>query len=207
MTWMLAYRGIRAWRFIKSRRHCYRFYCICLYFHDAVPSTNVRGTNNTFEQTQDSTFFIIFQKKYRKICVIAKKILLLHPLNRQKVYPLLILVRWMSGLVSGLQNRPGRFDSATHLKGKGTQSSPFFVFKYHYIGPYPIHDVVVTAVSAAVSTATITFTTTSQKFFLSFIILYFFTSSIYPSRFSERSEFRSACPLSQRVCPPDWKNV
>ena len=103
----------------------------------------------------------------------------------------------MSGLVSGLQNRPGRFDSATHLKGRGTQSSPFFVFKYHYIGPYPIHDVVVTAVSAAVSTATITFTTTSQKFFLSFIILYFFTSSIYPSRFSERSEFRSACPLSQ----------
>ena len=106
----------------------------------------------------------------------------------------------MSGLVSGLQNRPGRFDSATHLKSKGTQSSPFFVFKYHYIGPYPIHDVVVTAVSAAVSTATITFTTTSQKFFLSFIILYFFTSSIYPSRFSERSEFRSACPLER------WSN-
>ena len=27
-----------------------------------------------------------------------------------------IMVRWMSGLVTGLQNRLGRFDSATHLK-------------------------------------------------------------------------------------------
>ena len=25
------------------------------------------------------------------------------------------MVRWMSGLVPGLQNRSGRFDSATHL--------------------------------------------------------------------------------------------
>ena len=28
------------------------------------------------------------------------------------------MVRWMNGLVSGLQNQPRRFDSATHLKQK-----------------------------------------------------------------------------------------
>ena len=33
----------------------------------------------------------------------------------------------------------------------------------NYNGPWPIHDVVVTAVSAAVRAATITFATTSQK--------------------------------------------
>ena len=101
--------------------------------------------------------------------------------------------------------KPARAVRLRHAPQKQRDSieSLFCVYKYHYIGPYPIHDVVVTAVSAAVSTATITFTTTSQKFFLSFIILYFFTSSIYPSRFSERSEFRSACPLLQRVCTPD----
>ena len=42
------------------------------------------------------------------------------------------------------------------------------ILTHLYIGPYPIHDVVVTAVSAAVSAATITFATTSQNF-LSFI--------------------------------------
>ena len=45
------------------------------------------------------------------------------------------------------------------------------ILTHLYIGPYPIHDVVVTAVSAAVSAATITFTTICQKFFLSFITL------------------------------------
>ncbi len=34
--------------------------------------------------------------------------------DKTKTFP----VRWMSGLVSGLQNRPGRFDSATHLQAR-----------------------------------------------------------------------------------------
>ena len=65
-----------------------------------------------------STFFYILQKKWGKICVIRKNILLLHPLNRKRYVHCWYLVRWMSGLVFGLQNRPGRFDSATHLEGK-----------------------------------------------------------------------------------------
>ena len=36
-----------------------------------------------------------------------------------------------------------------------------------YIGPYPMHDVVVIAVNAAVSAATITFASICQKFFVS----------------------------------------
>ena len=84
---------------------------------------------STFDrQVKGSTFFVILQKKCRKICVIGKNILLLHPLNRKRYVHCWYLVRWMSGLVSGLQNRPGRFDSATHLKEKGTLRRVPFLF-------------------------------------------------------------------------------
>ena len=43
-----------------------------------------------------------------------KKVLPLHSLFQSK-HKLYGLVRWMSGLVNGLQNRQRRFESATHL--------------------------------------------------------------------------------------------
>ena len=56
----------------------------------------------------------------------------MHPLNRKRHVHCWYLVRWMSGLVFGLQNRPGRFDSATHLEGKGTlKTGSFFVYFSH----------------------------------------------------------------------------
>ena len=43
------------------------------------------------------------------------------------------MVRWMSGLVNGLQNRVRRFDPATHLKvgGKSFDLSPTFLLVSH----------------------------------------------------------------------------
>ena len=39
MTWMLAYKGIRVWKYTKGRRPCHHFFCLCLHFHNEVPST------------------------------------------------------------------------------------------------------------------------------------------------------------------------
>ena len=41
------------------------------------------------------------------------------------------MVRWMNGLVSGLQNQPRRFDSATHLLVNAKQlRKPQLLFLY-----------------------------------------------------------------------------
>ena len=43
------------------------------------------------------------------------------------------MVRWMSGLVNGLQNRVHPFESGTHLQQKGsTKVEPFFIFFTRY---------------------------------------------------------------------------
>ena len=59
----------------------------------------------------------------RKVCQNEKNVLPLHPHSRFRKPAIILrlndkglaMVRWMSGLVPGLQNRSGRFDSATHL--------------------------------------------------------------------------------------------
>ena len=58
-------------------------------------------------------------KNLWKICVIKEMLLPLHTQKRK-------MVPWMSGLVSGLQNRVRRFESARDLKGK-LERLPFFV--------------------------------------------------------------------------------
>ena len=42
----------------------------------------------------------------------------------------------MSGLVSGLQNRPGRFDSATHLKERNSEKGSFLLFMNPWTANY-----------------------------------------------------------------------
>jgi len=56
------------------------------------------------------------QKKVLNICVYRKKAVLLHPLSEKKWSRLRAPAGWMSDLVSGLQNRLERFDSATGLQ-------------------------------------------------------------------------------------------
>ena len=45
------------------------------------------------------------------------------------------MVRWMSGLVNGLQNRVHPFESGTHLQTKKTQlfKLSLFCFVYYYV--------------------------------------------------------------------------
>ena len=53
-------------------------------------------------------------KREKKICIFQIYSLSLHSLNRNGYFEN-ILVPWMSGLVSGLQNRSRRFESARNL--------------------------------------------------------------------------------------------
>ena len=70
--------------------------------------------------TATHTILLIHLKKtvfsHTNIPKSRKNLLPLHPQTKTAGYPYPNLVRWMSGLVSGLQNQQGRFDSATHLK-------------------------------------------------------------------------------------------
>ena len=52
------------------------------------------------------------QKKSPKTLLIVQFTLPLHSLKQKRPY----LVRWMSGLVNGLQNRVHPFESGTHLQ-------------------------------------------------------------------------------------------
>ena len=61
------------------------------------------------------------------VCSYQKKVLPLSSLNAHS--RIIQLVPWMSGLVSGLQNRVRRFESARHLKEFLTNS--FFYFIYY----------------------------------------------------------------------------
>ena len=64
-------------------------------------------TNTKESAISSEKFFLLRKKQY--LCTRKKE-------TAGKISK---MVRWMSGLVSGLQNQQGRFDSATHLKSVG----------------------------------------------------------------------------------------
>lgn len=88
---------------------------------------------NQHIHTATPTALLIHLKKtvfsHNNIPKSRKNLLPLHPQTKTAGYPYPNLVRWMSGLVSGLQNQQGRFDSATHLKKDIGSPMSFFVFK------------------------------------------------------------------------------
>ena len=62
-------------------------------------------------------------KKQRKSLQVQKKVV---PLQRKNK-----MVPWMSGLVSGLQNQPRRFESARHLQKERYITSDIAFFFYY----------------------------------------------------------------------------
>ena len=73
-----------------------------------------KWVQNTIKCFSASVKLIIFAKKYetcREVLVELEFFVYLHS-------QLSIMVRWMSGLVTGLQNRLRRFESARNLKRK-----------------------------------------------------------------------------------------
>ena len=63
-----------------------------------------------------------FQKKYHKTCTVHKNELILQSQKTETV-------AWMSGLVTGLQNRAQRFESASDLSNR-TSHNFYGVFFY-----------------------------------------------------------------------------
>ncbi len=66
-----------------------------------------------------------FQKKLEKNLFVYEKTLTLQNFSQSCIQ----MVPWMSGLVSGLQNHVGRFDSARYLKRRASLMLGVFDFQ------------------------------------------------------------------------------